>query len=265
MLFCAVGFTITQWCSNGHFAFHEFGTHADTYELSRFWLLLGAEVARLPVVFGLAFLSLDTAFRRREASPAVVYLLMTLMGSCTAGKLGSSSNHLIELTAAACLGAGIVWPEVIEFMRRRLERSRDLAVNGMWAGLCASVVIPSTLYRPPAASPNVCGGVQVFLRDHGNRVLTDNVGELLLAGKRVAVSNPFVYTQLVTRRGWSDAPVLDRVSARQFDVILLERAVEAYGVNERFSEDVLSEIKRNYRRAAQFECPYAGVAYVPKE
>src|SRR5262249_53924812 len=225
-LFCAAGFAIAQWCTNGHFAFHEFGTHADTYELSRFGLHLATQVADLPVVFGLAFLSLYTALRRRETSPAAVYLLMTLIGSSTAGKFGAGTNHLIELTPAACLGRGSAWPEVVKFVRGRLGRSRDLAANTMWVGVCASVVIPGALYRPPATSRNVCDSVQVFLRDHGERVLTDNVGELLLAGKRVTVSNPFVYTQLVARGGWSDAPVLERVSGRQFDVILLEAAVE---------------------------------------
>src|SRR5262249_37013640 len=87
ILFCAGGFAIAQWCTNGHFAFHEFDTHADTYELRRFWLHLATQVADLPVVFGLAFLSLYPALRRREASPAVVYLPMTLISSCTAGKV----------------------------------------------------------------------------------------------------------------------------------------------------------------------------------
>jgi hypothetical protein len=262
---CVAGFTITQWCSNGHFAFHEFGTHVDTYELSRLGLLLTRQVEDLPALFGLAFLSLFMTFRRGAGSLAVVYLLMTLIGSSTAGKLGSSSNHLIELTAAACLGAGTAWAEIVEFVRRRRGRPSGPALNAIWAGVCASVVIPGALYRPPAAGADVCAGVQAFLRQHGDRVLTDNVGELLLARKPVAVSNPFVYTQLVVRGGWSDAPVLDRVGKKQFDVILLEEAVERYRANDRFSADVLNAIKGNYRRAAQFECPYAGVAYVPRE
>lgn len=260
---CMAGLVVTQRWSGGHFAFAEFGTHADAYKLSRFWLLLRLQAEDLPLLFALAAIAVYLAIRKSEASLPVVYVLMALVGSCTAGKLGSSSNHLLELTAAVCVAAGAAWSPVVKFVSERFGKRSGFLPGALWAGVCASVVVPGAIYRPPVESAGACVNLQTFLRSHGDAVLTDNLGEALLAGKPAAVSNPFVYTQLVARAGWSDEAVVERVEAKKFDVILLEDFVENYGAGNRFSSAVLEAIRKNYRRAAEFECPHAGVAYVP--
>ena len=256
---CLAGFLITQRLSSGHFAFHEFSTHPDLYSWSQCMQFMGRRIRDIPFVFGIATILAAVELQQKRVSLPVLYFLTATGGALTVGKVGSSSNHLIEWTAAACLCAGYGWRFIGDWMARK-----RLAVAGrvVLAAVFATAVMAVALYRPPFAERISCGPAYDYLRAHGDRVLTDSVGALLLAGKPVLVSNPFVYAQLVSHAGWPD-PLLDRVRAKEFDVILLREQIGVYRPDERFTKETLRAIRENYHPAAAFECYDSGFAYLP--
>jgi hypothetical protein len=139
-----------------------------------------------------------------------------------------------------------------------------VAAGATLAGVYLSLLIPFFLYRPAVDDPSLCDNTYQFLRSRGNSVLTDNVGALLLSGKPVLVSNPYVFSQLAMHSGWSDAPIVDRIRSKQFDVILLMDPAGKYtGPDSRFTPDTVLAIKQNYHVATQFDCPDTMFAYVP--
>jgi len=104
---------------------------------------------------------------------------------------------------------------------------------------------------------------------HGDRVLSENVGALVLAGKTVWVSNPFVYSQLVMRGGWADAGLERMVRNREFDLIVAQWNYPDYPSfmsdgAERFSPGVVKAIVENYRAVQKYQCTDARVIFERK-
>lgn len=260
-VFAVGGFLITQHWSSGHFFFDQFGTHPDAYRLGVYFMFLALVARAFPLLTALAVLAVGLNLRRKDLSMPVLYLLASLLGASTIGKAGSNTNHLLELYVALCWSAGYAWRFADSWLRKREFR---FACGATLAGVYLSILIPFFLYRPPVDDPSLCDKTYQFLCSHGNAVLTDNVGALLLTGKPVLVSNPYVFSQLAMHAGWSDAPIVDRIRSKQFDVILLADPAGRYtGPDSRFTPATILSIKQNYHVAAQFDCLDAMVAYTP--
>ncbi|HEU0207542.1 MAG TPA: hypothetical protein VFQ78_01050 [Candidatus Udaeobacter sp.] len=255
------GFLVTQSWASGHFFFSQFGSHPDAYRFSVYFMFLRLVAREFPLLAGLALCTVVLSLRNRTPSLSVLYLLAAVLGAATIGKAGSNTNHLLELYAALCWCAGCGWEVAKRWLR---EKNLPLASNAILVGVYLSILIPFVLYRPRIDDPSLCDKTYQFLRSHGNSVLTDNVGALLITGKPVLVSNPYVFSQLAMHAGWSDAPVVDRIRARQFDVILLMKPADKYsGPDSRFTPGMVRAIKQNYHVDAEFECLDAAVAYTP--
>jgi hypothetical protein len=103
----------------------------------------------------------------------------------------------------------------------------------------------------------------------GDRVLSENVGAVVLAGKTVWVSNPFAYSQLVMRGGWPDAGLERMVRNREFDLIVTQWNYPMYpnfmsDGGERFSSGVVKAIVENYRAVRMYGCTDARVIFEKK-
>jgi hypothetical protein len=257
---CLVAFFLTQRWSDGNFAFHEFRTHPDPYSWTQTFEFMGRRLKDMPIVFGIAVAHAGAeAWRKRLTLPSLYFLAATAC-ALTVGKAGATSNHLIEWTAAACIGAGCGWRPVAQWLA---EKRWKIAGYAALTGVFAMAVLAVALYRLPFEERTMCAPTYNFLRKHGDNVLTDSVGALLLTGKPVLVSDLFIYTQLVTRSGWSDAPVRDRVARKEFDVILLRERIGVYRPNDRFTVETLRAMGQNYHEAEAFECYDSGYAYLP--
>lgn len=256
---CFFGFLLTQRWSGGHFAFYQFSTHPDLFSWSQCWQLMTRRLKDIPFVFAIAAILVASELWRRELTLPVLYFLTATVGALTVGKLGSSTNHLMEWSAAGCLCAGCGWRLVAVWLAgKRLV----IASRAVLAGVFATAVIPVVLYRPPFAERISCEPAYAYLQDHGDHVLTDSIGALLLTGKPVLVSNPFVYSQMVIHAGWPDT-VLQRVREKEFDVILLREQLGVYHRDDRFTAETLRAIRMNYHEGAAFECYDSGFAYLP--
>lgn len=256
---CLVGFVITQQWSGGHFAFYQFSTHPDVFSWSQCWQRMTRRLEDIPFVFAIAAILVASELRRKKLTLPVLYFLTATLGALTVGKLGSSTNHLIEWSAAACLCAGCGWRVVAEWLA---AKKLVIASRTALAAVFATAVIAVALYRLPFAERISCGPAYAFLQGHGDHVLTDSIGALLLTGKPVLVSNPFVYSQMVIHAGWPDT-VLQKVQEKEFDVILLREQLGVYRPDDRFTGETLRAIRRNYHEGAAFECYDSGFAYLP--
>jgi hypothetical protein len=103
----------------------------------------------------------------------------------------------------------------------------------------------------------------------GDRVLSENVGAVVLAGKTVWVSNPFAYSQLVMRGGWPDAGLERMVRNREFDLIVTQWNYPMYpnfmsDSGERFSSGVVKAIVENYRTVGMYGCTDARLIFERK-
>jgi hypothetical protein len=115
----------------------------------------------------------------------------------------------------------------------------------------------------------VCRVYALVKQYPGDRVLSENVGALVLAGKTVWVSNPFVYSQLVMRGGWPDTGLERMVRNREFDLIVTQWNYPQYPSfmsdgGERFSSGVVKAIAENYRTVGLYGCTDARVIFERK-
>lgn len=256
-----IGFVIVQSLSAGWFSFHIFQTHADPFSwYSVFRYLRGMCELDLPLVL-LSACYVVIKILDRDATLPILYLLFATLGTVTIGKLGSDSNHLLELHAALTLCAGLGLSSLSE------------RVPVHWIALAAVAGGTAILIFFSEKNPRVidertslrdCGQVYSFVQRVQGEVLSDNIGLLVLTGKPVFISNPFVYRYLVGS-GWSDAALRQKVGSQGFSAIVLSSDPTTHPVNEsqHWSADVLEDINRDYAPAAHFQCTEATTLLLP--
>jgi len=254
---------LTQMWSSGHFVFHMLGTHADPFSFAVYrGKLFDFVVAHFWFMLLAAIYVVAAALRRSLPLPAL-YWLLCLGTVMTAGKRGSGGNHFLELIAATliCAALGVVT------LRTHVSWA-PLAIAATFAAvaLLGPFALSASPYNDPANHVRGCGDLYTVVRDYpGQNVLSENVGALLLAGKPVFISNPFIYRYLVTYRGWSDAAILERVRQRQFDLLVLSgdlRDARLHG-SDRWSPQVIEAMAENYRPVAKFNCLEGRVVMAP--
>lgn len=255
-----------EWWSSGWFFFHTFRTHPDAYRAA--WLvdLLGRVLRTELVALALAVPFVIRQLTRRDhpKSLAALYFVFALATSVSAGKLGANSNYFLELIAATCLCAGLA------FQEWRERHPLPLAVAAI--ALAAVVIAGAVMRIAPGFNAQHhavagCSAAYAYVAQHpGRRVLSENVGALIVAGKPVLLNDPFMYEQMIEAGRASDEPMVRRVASRDFDVIMLGGNMEFYHQNRsaRWSPPFLAAVERNYRETRSFDCLDAAVAFEPK-
>lgn len=254
------GFLAAQAWSGGNFTFHMFQTHPDPFRLSSYFEELLDLFWDIPALCGLAVLGLLGDAWRRRLSPTGLYLMMSLVAALTRGKQGSNSNHIFEVAAAICLCAGVTWKLLAAWLK---TRSAALVSSLLLASLAVALLAH---FSPHLRTVDVsgCREAYAYLQTKGNRVLSENVGVLLLSGKPVLLSNPYIYSQLVMRAGWSDEPLRERLRRGEFDVVIVQDREEGtFAPSERWTQGVLLDIQKNYHLGQQFDCDEAELFFLP--
>ena len=239
--------------------FHLLKTHPDSYNLIRWFVACSIAAGWACLV--LAIVIYSAAFHLRpkpETRLTWLYFGLCCLTGFTAGKLGSNTNHFLEWTAAACILGAVALNYLLEI--------REPLANPFVAGLTALCVcltfLPQSEFAHPQEKvecPQAYTFVHLFPSEH---VLSEDVSGVLLSGKPVLVSNPFVVTQLGASVTWSQGSMERLVSERYFDLILFGDDPHARG---RWSPSLKDAVARNYKLERQFQClPYIASAYVPK-
>jgi hypothetical protein len=255
-------FALTQWWSGGNFAFALFGTHPDPVYWAKYWLGLRVLADYHPAIVLLALVGVGFALVSRRATPATLFVPMALLSAITIIKHGSNTNHLFEAVAALCIAAGIGWGELGRWADKRSATTAAFAAVPVLFIALVGYFYPFDMV---GVTPRMCRDAYAFLRaQNTDRVLSENTGALLLTGKTVWLSNPFVYAQLAEHGGWSARDLNDKIRNHQFDVIILSTAVQSTIHADRWTPESRQLIFEGYRPAAYFNCPDATIAYVPK-
>lgn len=253
------GFAVIQVLTHGAFAFALFATHADPYSLQFYWSQL-----REPLISNAPLLATGGAFVAwslwtRRASLALLYLLTTTIATFTLGKLGSNTNHLLEWFAAACWAAGVLFAAILKSQRWPVAATITTCL--MAAVLGFTTVRDRAGYDPRPLITDCALPYQLAAATDGP-VLSENMGALLLAGKPVLVSNPFVYTQLVRAGKRRDQYIEQRVRSREFGLLLMSDTTGL--LRQRWPDGVLAAVGEHYVPVAHFRCMEAKVAYRPR-
>jgi hypothetical protein len=264
---CVVALAIAAAVTRGAILTHLFLTHSDPFSWSVYLLRLTDMIARHRVLVVLAAVLLIPDLLRRRVSLPALWLATATLTAVTAGKLGSNWNHFLEWPAALCLCAGLGWEKMSRTRPRALALAMAVAAT---AWLCFFLWRERTLPFDPYATVEDCDRVYALVKQYpGDRVLSEDVGALVLAGKTVWVSNPFVYSQRVMRGGWPDAGLERMVRNREFDLIVAQWNYPMYpnfisDGAERFSSGVVRAIVENYRAVGLYGCSDAHVFFEKK-
>ncbi|HJY86775.1 MAG TPA: glycosyltransferase family 87 protein [Candidatus Acidoferrales bacterium] len=259
-------FFVLERATQGWFAFNMFRTHPDPYLISQ-WAQLFFPALRVHAV--LVFLALALAaedVRRGHPSLPVIYFVLGTGMTLTAGKVGSDTNHLLEWLAALCLTAGLGY----HALQQRGRRGWALALVPAALALVVLFTLPFDLDVEPARDG--CREAYAYVKDHsGDHFLSENVGAIVLAGKPVTFSNPFVYAFLVKSGALSDDELAREIRERYYDAVLLDgdldalknQAADPKSPDTFWYADFLDALGQNYHPARQFKCIGARFAYEP--
>lgn len=261
LLFACAQYTTRKW-----FGFHMFWMHSDPFSLVKY-----ASVFTLAIFIHLPLVLLAVVAATRRLSPRPALLALIYLGFCsvsvlTIGKGGSVDNHLLEWLAALCLCAGLGY----HFLRTRPEQTRAAALASVALAVFVLVNLPRGIGPDPKRAE--CSQAYAYVRNHpGQRILSENVGALVLAGKPILISNPFLYAQLVRRSGWSDRALVGLIRSNYFEAIILDgninylrhKASDVAAANSRWPISFVDALERSYRPARRFVCEEANVAFEP--
>jgi hypothetical protein len=246
--------------TGGGFAFDTLASHTDPFTFGRALHFFQLAVFQYPLLFVLGVGLPLQNLRRKVATLPSLYLTLSTLTLISAGKFGSDTNHMIEWTAILCLCGGLSYHAL---RQEALGATVLLLVSGV-----LTLAVLGNL-RPPWFYPNQAGCPDAYAyikQQPGQRILAENVGAVVMAGKPVQLSDPFVWIWLVRRGGWSDAELQSLVRARAFDMITMDSPVNRQaelGETGRWSLPVLYAIQQNYQPTRGFACQDAGVIYEP--
>ena len=222
-----------------------------------------------------AFLLLTANDLRRGWAITLVapYLLAATLLLPTGGVVGADSNHLLPICFALVVAAGQlasrIMSALLAFNREALHHSASPFAGeggrGYWLVPIAALMLialltaylfasatPSGWYgldlrRPSDAEQAQLSRIVVNIRQNpGTNFLSDEVGLLVLAGKRPAYDDLFDLTALANLGRWDDSALRQQVQSRQFAIILLHSRLD------QLRGDILTDAMRaaiisNYR------------------
>jgi len=262
----AVGALTFLWAqreTGGWFAFHTVWASAGhAYSLSTAISSLHNELA--PEYF-LVVCALALVYYRRsrpELSLPLVYVGVAFLTSLAVGKEGGDSNYFLEWQAALCWCAGIAYSYL-----RTSSDLQNVVSTLMPAALAAMVGL--NLHRPTSAMRDFpeCGQAYEYVKDYpGGRILSENPGAVVLAGKLSLVLEPFLWTREVVAKGWPDSEIVGLLRSRQIDLVVLGGDVKDplyRTLQTRWPNSVMDAVEQNYRLVHTFNCADAGVLYRP--
>lgn len=281
-------FAALQLATGGGFAFQLLRGHPEPYSLARYLRMFALVTSEQLIPVALLLLFVLQSWRRRALSLPLLYAATALLGTLTAGMAGAASNHFLEWSAVVCLGAGMAYHDALA---RPPSPVRALATGALFAMVACALAFSTlvTAYRrdlAPALMAQLagllpyhqrlfpldarlqpdCAALQAYLAARpGELVLSENTGAALLAGKQLAVTDPYAYTQLVLRGKLDPAPLVELVRARRFAAIVMAEDIATLRTRgtDRWAPALLAAAEQAYTLDRRFECANGGAVYLP--
>ncbi len=222
-------------------------------------LFLPAFAAYAPLLV-LGAYRLVEAWKERSVNLLDLYFLASSLLLVTAAKPGSAHNHFLGWFSALCLIAALGYSGV----RRQATAAPALAL--IPAALAFFLVFNVDI-RPLPRESRDCAEANSYLQRHpGSRILSENVGALLVSGRPVWLSDPSGYTLMVHWKDWSDRELVEKASHRFFDLIVMSETAPRMSARPHsvWPRRFLAEVERNYQPSQTFVCNNTAVFYEPR-
>jgi hypothetical protein len=180
------------------------------------------------------------------------YLVVAIVAATGTGTHGGNHNHLLEWAAASSLGLGVG--------AAMLRRSPSLVAGfgGAVAALLLLTQVP-TLFQtprwlglelrvPPAAYTEGMNNVFQYVTNAPGDAYSDNVGLLVIAGKRLWTTDPFTQTHATFFGRWDESRLVQAIRERRFSQIALRIDVDApdAGAGD-VSPGILQAVRDSYK------------------
>jgi hypothetical protein len=258
----ALAFLWAQRQTRGWFAFHTFWANAGhPFSLSQAIDQLQGELAGECFLVVLA-LALAWFLRSRPGvSLPLTYLGLSFLTCLTVGKMGANVNYFLEWQGAVCLCAGLAY----QFLRATSDYSR-VVYAVLPATLAAMLLLSLHSPKPDSDIDAGCRQAYKYVEDDpGERILSENPGAVVMAGKSSLVFEPFLWTRQVVNKGWPDTEIVNLIRSRQIDLIVLGTpAIKGTMRDERWPNSVEDAIQQNYQLVKIFNCTDATFLYRPE-
>lgn len=253
---CLVALVGLQLWTHSAFTFYLFRTHPDPWLFSQLLQVLHYLVFGNPILTLVAAIAFVASLVRRNFDVLTIWTALLACESLTGGKLGASDNHLLEFTAVLCiLGSKALFRWASRSAAISFATGAACVLMGLW------LVLQIPFAPPTSPAPGCAMAYDAIRRSPSDRILSEDVGALVLARKTVWVSDPFVFGQVANVGLWPQDEIANRIRSHWFDMILLSDEASKY--TQRWTPDLLRDIRENYHLAARFPCQDANAAYIP--
>jgi len=256
-----VSFLYGQHVTAGYMAYHLFNTQHSPYSVSQLASLVQLLLRGYSLLLLLSAVVVWKSIKESQISLIALYWLLVAGTALSLGKIGAAQNHVLQLVFASCIAAAVGY----DWMR--WNSSSDWGLGLVLATLIA-MTMANTPLRPgkPIEALSECTRAYAAVSGElGDRILSDNVGALVLARKPVYVSDPFVYKWLVRGAGFPDGDLRQMIASSEFTSIVLNHGVEGQETDDdRWPDDVRQVIRQNYQIKEEFTCNDANFVYEPK-
>jgi hypothetical protein len=257
---------ILSAASSGEFYSHVVTANNNAFSWTQAFAFLQDLAKRRPVELAIAWVATPRLLVRPAAGDPAgwarpvlgAYLIASFLACLTAGKIGSEINYLIEHVAVVATCVGVMVAEA--FVPTGERRTVGVAAVAVPALLLAQVAtarqrgtVEST-EAPPAHTRQAIGRVLTRIEATPGAVLSEDMTLLVRAGKPI-VFQPFEMTQLARQGLWNSAPLLKRLAAREFALIVLRFDVDTppEWKFRRFPDVMLELIRSQYSLAENID------------
>lgn len=180
----------------------------------------------------------------------VLFWLLALTVSLTAGKEGSSINYFLEFWAASCILIGLMLGELEDFRGGGWRRLAGPVVVGI---LFVQVLVQHyrtdfnhvrPVYREASER------LSTYVREAPGEVLSEYTGYLVINGK-TPIYQPFSMTQLAERELWDEDKFIADIERGRFSLIVMTKVGMGYG---RWSQRMIDSVLAHYDMIDTLPC-----------
>jgi hypothetical protein len=171
-----------------------------------------------------------------------IYLLITLLSIISIGRVGASSNYLLELLVICCIFIAILLKEVC----LHIKKGDIFGIAVVTLLLLQSISFlgdrQTYIYGPTSEDHEVQQKISILIENSKGTVLTEDAGMSIINGKDLVIEW-FMDTQLSLQGLWDQTAFVESIKNRQYSVIILESNAKVKltqlksGRDENYSED----------------------------
>ncbi len=217
-------------------------------------------------VMAIALLGAAISLKRGRRSLPLLYFAASALMTVAVGRVGASSNHFLELIAAALVLCGLSWSELVS--------STDYASATVCVTLLLQLIwfkafpvsplagyydpAPAFGYTPQRSDVRAGERIDRYVKSVEGDVLTEGGGFAVRNGKEL-YANP-LGLNLLHRQGLVDqglAKLEEALAKRRFDLVILTW--------QSYPPRILDAVWANYRRVETIDCVFRYEIFVPSE